>query len=147
MRWSQRTSSSSSGSRISSGTINTNDTPAGVSLAVVTVLLVIFLDWVNVSVQNPVRSGLIISLSQILLVDVFYVTNGTRGIAAAGARAVLFLVGWVAVGMVYGMMSGGSAPAAAGGGEYSGLLLNPAAKCLRASRRHVRRASALIREK
>ena len=107
------------------GPINANDAPAGAmmpawaSLAVVTVLLVIFFDWVNVSVQNPVRSGLIVSLSQILLVDVFYVMNGTRGIAAAGASAVLLLVGWVAVGMVYGMMSGGSAPAAAGGGEYS----------------------------
>ena len=78
-------------------------------------LLVLFYDWVNVAVQNPVKSGLIVSLSQILLVDVFYVMNGARGIAAAGASAVLLLAGWVAVGVVYSMLSGGPAPADSGG--------------------------------
>ncbi len=108
------------------GPINANGAPAGAmmpvwaSLAVLTVLLVFFFDWVNVAVQNPVRSGLIVSLSQALLVDVFYVLNGTRGMAAAGASAVLLIVGWVVVGMVYGMLSGDSAPkATAEGGGYS----------------------------
>ncbi len=88
-----------------------NDAPAGammpgwLSLAIVSVLLVLFFDWVNVSVGNPVRSGLIVAIGQILLVDVYYVLNGTRGIAAAGASVVLLLVGWVAVGMVYGKLS------------------------------------------
>ncbi len=110
------------------GPISANDMPgdammpAWASLAVLSVVLVLFYDWVNVSVQNPVKSGLIVALSQILLVDVFYVMNGARGIAAAGASAVLLLVGWVVVGVVYGKMSGGAAPAAAdgGGGGYSG---------------------------
>ena len=94
------------------GPINANDAPTGAmmpgwaSLAVVSVLLVLFFDWVNVAVQNPVKSGLIVAISQILLVDVFYVMNGTRGIVAAGASAVLLLVGWAAVGMVYGKLSG-----------------------------------------
>ncbi len=95
------------------GPIMANDAPAGammpgwLSLAIVSVLLVLFFDWVNVSVGNPVRSGLIVAIAQILLVDVYYVLNGTRGIAAAGASVVLLLVGWVAVGMVYGQLSGG----------------------------------------
>ena len=87
--------------------------PAWTSLAVVSVLLILLFDWVNVSVGNPVRSGLIVALSQILLVDVYYAMNGMRGIAAAGASAVLLIVGWTAVGLVYGMLSGG-APAGAG---------------------------------
>lgn len=88
-----------------------NDAPAGammpgwLSLAILSVLLVLFFDWVNVSVGNPVRSGLIVAIGQILLVDVYYVLNGTRGIAAAGASAVLLIVGWVAVGMVCGSTS------------------------------------------
>ena len=107
------------------GPINANDAPAGAmmpawaSLAVITVVLVVFFDWINVSVQNPVKTGLIISLSQVFLVDVFYVLNGTRGMAAAGASAVLLVVGWVVVGMVYGTLSGGPAAAPTGGGDYS----------------------------
>ena len=95
------------------GPILANEMPAWASLAVVSVLLILLFDWVNVSVGNPVRSGLIVALSQILLVDVYYAMNGMRGIAAAGASAVLLIVGWTAVGLVYGMLSGG-APAGAG---------------------------------
>ncbi len=107
------------------GPLMANDAPAGammpgwLSLAIVSVLLVLFFDWVNVSVGNPIRSGLIVAIGQILLVDVYYVLNGTRGIAAAGASAALLIVGWVAVGMVYGKLSGASAHDAGGGGEHS----------------------------
>ena len=101
------------------GPILANDAPAGpmmpawASLAVTSVFLILLYDWVNVSVGSPVRSGLIVALSQILLVDVFYVMNGTRGIAAAGASAAILIVGWTVVGIVYGKLSGG-APAGAG---------------------------------
>ena len=101
------------------GPILANDAPAGpmmpdwASLAVGFVLLILFFDWVNVSVGNPVRSGLIVALSQILLVDVLYVMNGTRGIAAGAASAALLIVGWTVIGIVYGKLSGG-APAGAG---------------------------------
>ncbi|MCH7565190.1 MAG: hypothetical protein IH968_15365 [Gemmatimonadetes bacterium] len=94
------------------GPLLANDAPTGamvpgwLSLAIVSVLLVLFFDWVNVSVGNPIRSGLIVAIGQIILVDVYYVLNGTRGIAAAGASVVLLLVGWVAVGVVYGKLSG-----------------------------------------
>jgi len=96
--------------------------PPWASLAVASVSLILLYDWVNVSVGNPVRSGLIVALSQILLVDGLYVMNGTRGIAAAGASAAVLIVGWTVVGIVYGKLSGGApagaaaqTPGAAGG--------------------------------
>ena len=95
-----------------------HDAPAGammpgwLSLGVVSLLLVLFYDWVNVSVGNPVRSAMIVAVSQILLVDVYYVMNGTRGVTAAAFSVVLLLVGWGAVGMVYGKLSDGQAAAA-----------------------------------
>ena len=88
--------------------------PAWLSLAVTSVVLVMLFDWVNLSVKNPVRSGLIIAISQALLVDFYYVLNGTRGVTAAGISAVLLLVGWGAVGMVYGKLSDGQPTEAAG---------------------------------
>jgi len=82
--------------------------PGWVSLAVASVFLILLYDWVNGSVGSPVRSGLILTLSQILLVDVYYVINGSRGFAADGASAVLLIVGWTAVGIVYSKLSGGA---------------------------------------
>ena len=61
--------------------------PAWASLAVSSVFLILLYDWVNVSVGSPIRSGLIVALSQIVLVDVLYVMNGTRGIAAWDRRS------------------------------------------------------------
>ena len=81
--------------------------PNWLSLAIGLVLLVLFFDWMNQAVGNPMKSGIIIAVSQILLVDCLYVLNGTRGIAAAGASASLLLVGWGVAGMVYGKLSDG----------------------------------------
>jgi hypothetical protein len=77
------------------------------------VVFVLYFDWVNQQVGNPVRSAMIIALSQILLVDVYYVLNGQRTMMVAGASAVVLLVGWVAGGMVYGKLLGGGSEAAA----------------------------------
>ena len=102
------------------GPIAANDTSAGamvptwLSLAIVSVLLILFYDRVNQAVGNPVQSAMIVAISQILLVDVYYVLNGTRGIATAGASAVLLLVGWGVIGMVYGKLSDGQGAEAAG---------------------------------
>ena len=95
------------------GPILADDAPTGelapvwLSLAIVAVLLVIFYDWVNQAVGSPVKSAMIIAVSQILILDVYYVLNGTRGIAAAGASAALLLVSWGVAGMVYGKLSDG----------------------------------------
>ena len=61
-----------------------------------------------------VQSAMIVAISQILLVDVYYVLNGTRGIATAGASAALLLVGWGVIGMVDGKLSDGQGAEAAG---------------------------------
>ena len=95
------------------GPILADDAPTGelapvwLSLAIVAVLLLIFYDWVNQAVGSPVKSAMIIAVSQILILDVYYVLNGTRGIAAAGASAALLLVSWGVAGMVYGKLSDG----------------------------------------
>ena len=95
------------------GPILADDAPTGelapvwLSLAIVAVLLLIFYDWVNQAVGSPVKSAMIIAVSQILLLDVYYVLNGTRGIAAAAASAAVLLVSWGMAGMVYGKLSDG----------------------------------------
>ena len=95
------------------GPILADDVPTGelapvwLSLAIVAVLLVIFYDWVNQAVGSPVKSAMIIAVSQILLLDVYYVLNGTRGIAAAAASAAVLLVSLGVAGMVYGKLSDG----------------------------------------
>jgi hypothetical protein len=102
------------------GPIMANDAPAGamvsgwLSLAIVSVLLILFYDWVNQAVGSPVQSAMIVAVSQILLVDVFYFLNGTRGIAAAAASAVLLLVGWGVTGVVYGKLLDGQGAEATG---------------------------------
>ena len=57
--------------------------PNWLSLAIGLVLLVLFFDWMNQAVGNPMKSGIIIAVSQILLVDCLYVLNGNRDITAA----------------------------------------------------------------
>ena len=83
------------------------------ALTIASVVFVLYFDWVNQQVGNPVRSAMIIALSQILLVDVYYVLNGQRTMMVAGASAVVLLVGWVAGGMVYGKLLDGGSEAAA----------------------------------
>ena len=93
------------------GPILANDAPTGamvpgwLSLLITSVLLILFYDWVAQAVGRPVQAAVIVAVSQILLVDVYYVLNGARGVAAAAASAVLLLVGWVLIGLVYGALS------------------------------------------
>ena len=93
------------------GPILANDMPTGpvvpgwLALLVPLVLLVLLLDVATQVVGNPVRAALIIAVSQILLVDVYYVLIGNRGPAAAAASAVLLLVGWMVAGTVYGKLA------------------------------------------
>ena len=67
--------------------------------------MVLFLDWVNQSIGNPISSAMVIGVSQILLVDVSYVPNGTREIGVALASVVVLLVGYGITGFVYGKLS------------------------------------------
>ncbi len=81
--------------------------PAWLALVLTAVVLVFLFDWINQSVGNPIKSALIISCSQIVLVDVLYVLNGSRGITAAVVSAVVLLVGACTFGFVYGKLSDG----------------------------------------
>ncbi len=93
----------------------TMELPRGVALVIASVFFILFFDWANQQVKNPVMTGVIIAVSQILLVDVYYYLSGQRPMMQAAASAALLLVSWIAVGMVYGKMSGGGSPAAAEG--------------------------------
>ena len=101
------------------GPILANDMPMGavvpgwVALLVAYVLYILFFDWAARVVGHPLRAALIIAVSQILLVDVYYVLTGARGVVAAVASAVLILAGWTLVGTVYDRLS--PAQASAGG--------------------------------
>jgi len=53
------------------------------------------------------KTARVIALSQIVLVDVYYVINGERGITAAAMSAVILLVGWTLAGKAYSHFSGG----------------------------------------
>ena len=94
-----------------------SDAPAGamlpgwVSLGIIALVEAMFLDWINQSVGSPMKSAMIIAISQIMLVDVYYVMNGTRGVAAAGASIVVLLGMWGAAGVVYGKLVGSEASA------------------------------------
>ena len=89
-----------------------DDAPAGpmmpgwAALLLYSVVGVLFYDWVNQQVNAPVKAALILAIAQILLVDFYYVLNGTRGLAAAGASVVVLLVAWGAAGAVYGALLG-----------------------------------------
>lgn len=86
--------------------------PSWASLAVAAILSILFFDWINQSMKNPLRSALTIAIAQILLVDVYYVMNGIRGAYAAGISIVVLVVGWAGVGFVYNALSGGAGGAA-----------------------------------
>jgi len=81
--------------------------PTWLSLAIALVLLVLFFDWMNQAVGNPMKSGIIIAVAQILLVDCLYVLNGNRGITEAAASVVALLATWCVIGFVYGKLSDG----------------------------------------
>ncbi len=103
------------------GPILAQDAPAGPilpplgALAVYSVIGALFLDWVNQQMHAPLKAALVIAVSQILIVDVYYVLNGTRGVVAALASAAVIVVVWSAVGAAYGKLlgDGGSSTATA----------------------------------
>jgi len=90
-----------------------NDAPGAamnpfVTLAVVSIVGAFILVWINGAVKNAVKSGAIIAISQIALVDIYYPMGGQRGWMTAVVSAVVLLVGWTIVGFVYGKLAGGA---------------------------------------
>ena len=76
-----------------------------VSIAVFGVIGVLFFDWVVQQWGNPVKPAMILALSQLLFVDVFYVFIGNRGIGVALTSAVILLIGAWAYGTAYAKLS------------------------------------------
>ena len=81
--------------------------PGWLALGIFSVVVILFFDWVNQSLGNPMKSALIIAVSQILLVDVYYVLLGNREITTAVVSAVVLLGGYCTIGFVYGKLSDG----------------------------------------
>jgi len=87
--------------------------PRGVALMIAMVFFILFYDWVNQQVNHPIKSAMIVAVSQILLVDVYYVLTGQRPMMQAAASVVILLIGWGAAGMVYGKLLDADSGAAA----------------------------------
>ncbi len=83
--------------------------PMYASLALMGVINALMISWVTGMTGNGVKAGLVIALSQILLVDVFYVLDGRRALATAAASVVALLVSLVASGYTYGKLSASKA--------------------------------------
>ena len=78
--------------------------PAAVGFMIFIVLSVLLLDWVSQQIGHPVKAGVVIALSQIILVSIDFVLRGERGLATGMASAVLILITWIAMGSVYGLV-------------------------------------------
>ncbi|MFQ5679646.1 MAG: hypothetical protein ACE5HP_09325, partial [Gemmatimonadota bacterium] len=77
------------------------------SLAIAEVLFVVLLAWASDATGNAVKAAMIIALSQLVLVDIYYPLAGRRGWGAALASAAVLIVGWFIVGSVYGKLTAG----------------------------------------
>lgn len=77
--------------------------PSALGFLVYVLLSVALLDWASQRTGQPVGSGLVIGFSQIILV-VDLTLRGERGLATGAAGAVLILITWTVMGMIYGKM-------------------------------------------
>ena len=75
------------------------------ALLVFAAVVIVFFDWVVQQWGKPVKTAMILALSQILFVDVFYVFIGNRGIGVALTSAVILLIGAWAYGTAYAKLS------------------------------------------
>lgn len=75
--------------------------PPALGFLIYILLSVVLLDWASQRTGRPVTSGLVIAFSQIILV-VDLTLRGERGLATGAAGAVLILITWTVMGVVYG---------------------------------------------
>ena len=81
--------------------------PMAAAFFVSILLYVLLFAWLSEQTRSPIKAALAIAIAQLLLVDVDYVLSGDRGVAAGGASALLLLVSWGLVGLVYQGLSRG----------------------------------------
>lgn len=71
-------------------------------------LLILFFAWLAKEMDHPVKAGLAIAVSQLLLVNVTYVLTGSRTPIAGAASSAVLLVTWPLVALVYSKIQGAS---------------------------------------
>jgi hypothetical protein len=72
-------------------------------------VLAYVLSWVSGMTGPGIKAGLVMAVSQIALVNVYYVLSGQRGTTQALASTVVLLVMHTAAGYTYGKLSAGKA--------------------------------------
>ena len=80
--------------------------PGWVAIIVSGAIATCFLDWVNQTVRNPVRSAVIIAISQVIIVHVYGWLRGDVELVAGIVGSVLLIAGWGLVGFIYGKLRG-----------------------------------------
>lgn len=75
--------------------------PPTIGFLVYVLLSVLVLDWAIRRFGKPIKVGLVIALSQIIMI-IDLVLRGDRGVATGAAGALLVLVTWTAMGFAYG---------------------------------------------
>ncbi|WP_419950051.1 hypothetical protein [Candidatus Palauibacter sp.] len=80
--------------------------PGWVALIVSGAIATCFLDWVDQTVRDPVRSALIIAISQVIVVHVYGWLRGDVELLAGVVGSVLLIAGWGLVGFIYGKLRG-----------------------------------------
>jgi len=75
------------------------------ALLVYAAVVIVFFDWVVQQWGNPVKTAIILTISQILMVDVYYVLNGNRDVPAAVVSALILLASAWAYGTTYSRLS------------------------------------------
>ena len=69
------------------------------------IVAILFFDWAVQNTGKTMLTAMVIALSQILLVDVFYVIVGRRELQPALISVGIILVIWAAVAFVYDKLS------------------------------------------
>ena len=78
--------------------------PPALNLLVYALLSVLLFDWAVRRMKGPYAAAFVIGAAQYILV-IDLTLRGARGIATAGASAVLITVTWVSVAFVYSFLS------------------------------------------
>ena len=78
--------------------------PPALNLLIYALLSVLLFDWAARRMKSPYAAAFLIGAAQYILV-IDLTLRGARGIATAGASAVLITVTWVSVAFIYSLLS------------------------------------------
>lgn len=78
--------------------------PPALNLLIFALLSVLLFDWAVRRMKGPYAAAFLIGAAQYILV-IDLTLRGARGLATAGASAVLIIVTWICVAFVYSLLS------------------------------------------